>query len=84
MAGAMAEPGYAAWKEFDMATIYGNTYANTLKGTAYADILYGRAGNDFLYGYAGNDTLNGGTGETGCMAVLETIRTSSTVLTMWP
>jgi len=45
-----------------MATIYGNTYANTLRGTAYGDILYGRGGNDILYGYGGNDTLDGGTG----------------------
>lgn len=45
-----------------MATIYGNSYANTLRGTAYADVLYGRGGNDVLYGYGGNDTLDGGTG----------------------
>lgn len=45
-----------------MATIYGNSYANTLRGTAYADVLYGHGGNDVLYGYGGNDTLDGGTG----------------------
>ena len=44
-----------------IASITGNSIANSLTGNASANSLNGGAGNDTLVGGAGNDTLNGST-----------------------
>lgn len=48
---------------FDMTTIFGNNFGNTIKGGFGADSIYGYAGNDTLDGGINNDTLIGGTGK---------------------
>lgn len=45
-----------------MATLKGNSSANTLNGTSSADYIYGYGGNDTLNGNGGNDHLYGGDG----------------------
>jgi Ca2+-binding RTX toxin-like protein len=45
-----------------MATIKGNSKANSLRGTSNNDTIYGYYGNDLLLGGLGNDVLYGGAG----------------------
>ena len=45
-----------------MATIKGNSSANTLNGTSGDDYIYGYDGNDTLYGLGGSDHIYGGNG----------------------